>query len=520
MSSTSTWFFHYSEFLIDWLSCFIFSLHFILCCLINLRINTISKMFLIINSTVSKTNLILKELDDWNEWVMIVKTMIKRDDVEKYVNLIKIESAESIEFDLFIFFTIKLDATNSTDLSIDEQRDLAILREDYKKKMRKYKERIDALKNLNIFILISINRFNLIYFKNQKTIYQKLSILKKRFASTNRVRKSEMIRKYKDLQRALKYQQMNQWLLNWKKIYAKTKRLNLFDVQNDRCAYDFLNSLRTMNLSFVFKRKTILNYEMNQNKFSTSIRNLLEEFRNHFRIAKTLITKRTTHEAFATLQEKSSDEKIIDQKKSKKLSNRKFENRSCLCDRKHSFNECYYLIEKLRSTEWKSNEEMMKKIEKILETNSRITSAVKWVCKNVKKRLKKVIEKEDDSNESKSSKKKSFNFDEVTLNASFAETFTKKQVSYKLINCWTLDSDIDIHVCNDSNRFQLNRIIDSNDQLIVDKIVYDIENYETMNIVIKNFDDSINIQLLNVALMFEFFINLICLIKIMKREIH
>jgi hypothetical protein len=136
--------------------------------------------------------------------------MIKRDDVEKYVNLIKVESAEFIEFDLFIFFMIKLDATNSTELLIDEQRDLVILREEYKKRMRKYKKRIDALKNLNIFILTSINEFNLIYFKNQKTIHQKLSTLKKRLVFTNRVRKFEMIRKYKDLQRALKYQQMNQ----------------------------------------------------------------------------------------------------------------------------------------------------------------------------------------------------------------------------------------------------------------------------------------------------------------------
>jgi hypothetical protein len=329
-----------------------------------------------------------------------------------------------------------------------------------------------------------------------------------------------MIRKYKDLQRAFKYQQMNQWLLNWKKIYAKTKRLNLFDVQNDRCAYDFLNSLRTMKLSFVFEKKTILNHEMNQNKFSTSIRNLLEEFRNHLRIARTLITKRATYEAFATLQEKSSNDETTDQEKeSEKFSNRKIENRSCLYDRKHSFNECYYLIEELCSTEWKSNEEMMKKIEKILETNSRIRTTVKWARKNVKRRLKKIIENKDDSND-ESSKKKSFNSDEVTLNVSFAETFAKEQTLYKLINCWTLDSEIDIHVCNNSDRFWLNRVTDSNDQLVVEKIVYDIENYETMNIAAKELDDSINIQLLNVALMSEFFISLICLIKMIKKEIH
>jgi hypothetical protein len=51
-----------------------------------------------------------------------------------------------------------------------------------------------------------------------------------------------------------------------------------------------------------------------------------------------------------------------------------------------------------------------------------------------RKRLKKIIEKKNDSND-ESAKKKSINFDEVTLNASFAETFERKQISYKLINC-------------------------------------------------------------------------------------
>jgi hypothetical protein len=74
----------------------------------------------------------------------------------------------------------------------------------------------------------------------------------------------------------------------------------------------------------------------------------------------------------------------------------------------------------------------MKKIEKILETNSRIKTAIKYVRRNVKKRLKKIIENEDNSND-ESSKKKFFN-DEVTLHVSFAETFAKEQVLYKLIN--------------------------------------------------------------------------------------
>jgi hypothetical protein len=52
-------------------------------------------------------------------------------------------------------------------------------------------------------------------------------------------------------------------------------------------AYDFLNSLRTMNWSFMFDKETILNHEMNQSKFSTLIRDFLKKFRNHLRIART-----------------------------------------------------------------------------------------------------------------------------------------------------------------------------------------------------------------------------------------
>jgi hypothetical protein len=299
--------------------------------------------------------------------------------------------------------------------------------------MRRYKKKIDVLKNLNIFILTSIDRFNLIYFRDQKTIHQKLLTLEKRFASTNRIRRLEIVRKYKNLQKAFKHQQMNQWLLNWKKNYAKIKRLNLSDVQNDRCAYDFLNSLRTMNLSFVFNKKTILNHEMNQNKSSTSIKNLLKEFRNHLRIARALITKKAIHEAFVTLQDKTQNENTIDQK-SEKIENRKIENRFCLCDKKHLFKDCYYLIEKIRSTEWKSNEKIKKKIIKILESNSRFRIAVKNAKRKVKKWLEKNKKIENFDDESTQTSKR------IILNVSFAETFVERKISYKLINCWTLNA--------------------------------------------------------------------------------
>jgi regulator of replication initiation timing len=157
--------------------------------------------------------------------------------------------------------------------------------------------------------------------------------------------------------------------------------------------------------------------------------------------------------------------------RNRRIENSKIENRSCLCYRKHLFKDCYYLIEKIRSIEWKSNEEIKKKINKILESNSKLRIAVKYAKKKVRKWLEKDKKIENFDDESTQTSKK------VALNVSFAEAVVEDKISYKLINCWTLNSEIDIHVCNDSELFQLNQVIDFENQLIVNKIVYDIENY-------------------------------------------
>jgi hypothetical protein len=104
--------------------------------------------------------------------------------------------------------------------------------------------------------------------------------------------------------------------------------------------------------------------------------------------------------------------------------------------------------------------------------------------------------------------------------AAFASTFSGKSYLYKLQNCWILDCDIDIHVCNDRRRFNLTRVVDLDDMIMIDKIIYAIESYETMNILIKELNESMSIKLLNVILVFDFLTNLVCLSKFIEKEIH
>jgi hypothetical protein len=57
----------------------------------------------------------------------------------------------------------------------------------------------------------------------------------------DRIKELEIIHKYKNLLRVFKHQQLNHWLLNWEKMYAKTIRLNIFDVQKiDVCTISWM----------------------------------------------------------------------------------------------------------------------------------------------------------------------------------------------------------------------------------------------------------------------------------------
>ncbi len=143
--------------------------------------------------------------------MLIVDAMIQREDIQEYVNLARIvKSIELIKKSTSNFFTIVQSTTFSTNLIENQRRNLIVLRKNHKKNLRTYREKIEILKVLNLFILTSVDRSNLIYLRSQNTIFQKLSALKKRLASTNRIRELEIIRKYKNLQRASKYQQLDQ----------------------------------------------------------------------------------------------------------------------------------------------------------------------------------------------------------------------------------------------------------------------------------------------------------------------
>ncbi len=111
--------------------------------------------------------------------------------------------------------------------------------------------------------------------------------------------------------------------------------------------YDFLNSLRTVDVTFVADREAILTHEVNQGKNSSSIKNLLEEFRNHLRTARALTPLMADvggQGLFAPNWEMEMiDQENLDQTREIPL---------CICGTDHRFSECPYIRRSIRLPGW------------------------------------------------------------------------------------------------------------------------------------------------------------------------
>jgi hypothetical protein len=244
-------------------------------------------------------------------------------------------------------------------------------------------------------------------------------------------------------------------------MYAKTIRLNISDVQEDRCLYDFSNALRTVHVTFVVDKKTTLTYEVQQEKSSSFIFDFWKKFRNHLRIVKTLFNqvdhtnKRINHSAFAILQNQNtksnekSDHKcsescdhsenfanfesesiiIVIKSNEKKYSN-------CLCEMSHRYIKCLYIWLSIKKSDWKSDLSIVQIIKiKIAETVDEIKFIINRILKQDAKTANKEKEKSNKFENSNHIVNKNSSYSFFAVFSSFAIDSTL----YKLLNCWTFD---------------------------------------------------------------------------------
>ncbi len=229
-----------------------------------------------------------------------------------------------------------------------------VLLAQYNHKIFVYDQKMLVLQNLCTFIQRMIFQIYLCYIFNTENVYEMLTALKNRVMLTDLTRKMKLSNYYQKMKKILKTQHIKIWLHEWEKIYTNYKTLALSDIINDQLLHDFLHAVSDISLSFCDRWKIEIQKKQMKRKTLSDLYKILKFFQNDHQLIMT--QKSNFCEIFSFFyQEKLLDN---DNKNSEKNSNTtanisvtiisNFKDKKiCICELKHQFWTCYYLIKSL-----------------------------------------------------------------------------------------------------------------------------------------------------------------------------
>src|SRR6267154_5812436 len=98
-----------------------------------------------------------------------------------------------------------------------------------------------------------------------------------------------------------KKQSIEKWLNSWRNVYKLAEQLKLPDVQGYRPHYDFVRAIKPISSSFAGALEANLIRKERKDKAAPPITDLIEEFKEHYRMQQASSTSTANNSAFATL---------------------------------------------------------------------------------------------------------------------------------------------------------------------------------------------------------------------------
>jgi len=205
------------------------------------------------DTMVTTHTVILASLNDWDEWIELIKCKANTNQIWKYVNpftpadeLLKLkEPTQASPKD------VNSQKTKLSELNKDEKKELWILWLDYQDNLKLYRKQQSVFDTLCSQIQSSILCFYLIYTFKCDTIYDILVLLKKRVVFTNKAWKMYLATQYAKLKKAPKNQNFEVWLQEWEKVYTECVELKLPEIKGNWSIKDFVYAIKSVLLSWL-----------------------------------------------------------------------------------------------------------------------------------------------------------------------------------------------------------------------------------------------------------------------------
>ena len=195
--------------------------------------------------------------------------------------------------------------------------------------------------------------------------------LKQQIVSTDWTWKIKLQNWYWKLLKTLKIQNLDNYLWKWERTYTDCKKLNFLNVDDNHSLFNFLNVISEIISEFSEYWLHEIQKKQDKRKILSDLYKIVKLFCNNMKIIN-INVKRNAHVFTDIFQDKLiNDSKINDSKineksdkKNKLNAEAKSEKFECICDKKHLFQKCFYLVKSIQLKNWKSNAEKQKKIDK------------------------------------------------------------------------------------------------------------------------------------------------------------
>ncbi|KFY83045.1 hypothetical protein V500_10202 [Pseudogymnoascus sp. VKM F-4518 (FW-2643)] len=172
------------------------------------------------------------------------------------------------------------------------------------------------------------------------------------YAPSDMVRESDLKSKWEKVQNG-KGREIEAWLFEWETLSRKCVKADLPEMYNDRPIRAFLDAISTIDQNFAS------NWDVQiAQGVEISFRDILVQFRTYYKNISVRKKARTTQAVFtgATFQGRDQEGET-----NEGGSRREFP--PCLCDAKHQWKDCLYIMDFLRPQNWRMDEATLKKVQ-------------------------------------------------------------------------------------------------------------------------------------------------------------
>lgn len=465
--------------------------------------------------SIAKPACMLTTSAEWREWYFIIQQAAKQLDVWELCDPdTSTVSAKLAKPTAPKVSDVRQGAIDLEDLDDDDYKKYQRRKEVYKDKQTEWKDQHNKLSQINNLILLTVASTNHVWIMDKDSAFEKLQSLKNKLAPTDMARKLLVRSKYLALSK-IGSQDIDIWVDEWTHVLKEAEALKLPEMQDGQPTFLFLLAIKTASPEFSMFQRARLESLMIEGKALPDNFEIVTAYIQHRRINQALNVPDSQEStvqpaAFATLKGERDGR---DRKK-------------CVCNFQHKLEDCYYLHESLRPTDWKPKPEVEKTIQDKIEGDKALAQRLKILCEKVKnesakdKGLNQASKKPEDrpkifatqfliSNTCfpQLNQDKSDYQDQNSEQQSEAKAFATQQQSNNISTSWILDTGAEIHICNSLERFVKTRDSQPGESIMTGLATSKICAWGTVTIQLNDEDGPFEIELTNTAYTPDFLVN-------------